>query len=74
MQRNFIGGTVEGYNYENVFPVDLNNCNDLIIVDRRYFMKNLGFIQSWALEVEKEEKINKIQQIPEIIEEKITQS
>jgi hypothetical protein len=28
--------------------IDLRDCNDVIIVDREYLLKNIRLIQSWA--------------------------
>ena len=51
--RNFIGGLVEGINFpkgKNIPFLDLVECNDIIIVDRNYFLENKRLIESWALE------------------------
>jgi hypothetical protein len=51
-ERNFIGGIVEGINFpvgRKTPIIDLRDCNDVIIVDREYFLKNIRLIQSWAL-------------------------
>ena len=50
--RNFIGGLASGINFlkERKKPIiDLTDCNDVIIVDRRYFLNNLVSIQAWVL-------------------------
>jgi hypothetical protein len=50
-ERNFIGGLVEGINFpvgRNTPLIDLRDCNDVIIVDREYFLKNMRLIQGWA--------------------------
>ena len=49
--RNFIGGLVEGINYpkgKNAPIIDLEGCNDIIIVDRNYFLRNKTLLESWA--------------------------
>jgi hypothetical protein len=61
MTRIFIGGLVEGVNFtytkdENKpFFIDTDKCNDMIVVDRKYFLENLGLICAWASSVEKEQ-------------------
>jgi hypothetical protein len=56
MPRVYIGGIVVGVNFprddEDSFHIDTDKCNDLIIVDRRYFLENLSILKSWALHVE----------------------
>jgi hypothetical protein len=57
-QRIFVGGIVEGVNYpkgrdKNKPIIDLEDCKDIIIVDRKYFLENKGFIYNWAMEAEK---------------------
>jgi hypothetical protein len=50
-ERNFIGGIVEGINFpvgRKIPLIDLRDCNDVIIVDREYLLKNIRLIQSWA--------------------------
>lgn len=55
VSRIFIGGIVEGINFPKVkqgnLPlfVDTERCNDLIIVDRKYFLENKRLILEWAL-------------------------
>ena len=64
MGRNFIGGLVEGINYPRGRSsrfMDLHDCNDIIIVDRKYFIENNGFINWWALEGDEDGR-KKIQQ------------
>jgi hypothetical protein len=57
--RIFIGGLVAGRNYPDskdgykAFFIDADKCNDMIVVDRKYFIENNGLIQSWAMYVEK---------------------
>jgi hypothetical protein len=49
--RNFIGGLVEGINFPKgkKFPIlELLECNDITMVDRRYFLANKNLIESWA--------------------------
>jgi hypothetical protein len=49
--RIFIGGLVEGINYpkgKNSPIVDLRGCNDIIIVDSNYFLKNKALLEAWA--------------------------
>jgi hypothetical protein len=60
MPRNFIGGIIEGVNFtvtkgnnNRPFSINVDKCNDMIVVDRQYFLKNLGLIRSWALHFEK---------------------
>lgn len=56
MERCFVGGLVEGVNYlktDDKSYIDLHNCMDLIIVDRKYFLENISLIFSWASELEK---------------------
>lgn len=56
MSRIYIGGIVEGVNFPKdggkSFHVDTDKCNDLIIVDRMYFLEHVSLLQSWALNVE----------------------
>lgn len=61
MPRNFIGGILEGVNFpitkdndNKPFSINVDKCNDMIVVDRQYFLKNLGLIHSWALHFEKD--------------------
>ena len=60
MPRIFIGGLNPGVNYPNVehnnelpFFINTDKCNDMIIVDRRYLLENVGFLCSWASSLEK---------------------
>jgi hypothetical protein len=50
----FVGGIIEGVNYKSRGDglIDLNDCQDLIFVDRKYFLKYFGVIYEWALHVE----------------------
>jgi hypothetical protein len=62
VNRCYIGWLTEGYNIpkgkfgkDKPF-IDLEGCKDIIIVDRRYFLENFGFIHTWALEDDDEYK------------------
>ena len=49
--RNFVGGLIEGINYpegRNILLKELLDWNDVIIVDRKYFLKNRKLIEAWA--------------------------
>jgi hypothetical protein len=49
--RNFVGGLIEGINYpegRNMPLKELLDWNDVIIVDRKYFLKNRKLIEAWA--------------------------
>jgi hypothetical protein len=49
--RNFVGGLIEGINYpegRNILLKELVDWNDVIIVDRKYFLKNRKLIEAWA--------------------------
>jgi hypothetical protein len=49
--RNFIGGLIGGINYpegRNIPLKELLDWNDVIIVDRKYFLKNRKLIEAWA--------------------------
>ncbi|HYA84311.1 MAG TPA: hypothetical protein VEH06_12800 [Candidatus Bathyarchaeia archaeon] len=49
--RNFLGGLIEGINYPagRIIPLkELLDWNDVIIVDRKYFLKNRKLIEAWA--------------------------
>jgi hypothetical protein len=49
--RNFIGGLIEGINYPKGKKspiINLQGCNDIIIVDRNYFLRNKTLLESWA--------------------------
>ena len=51
--RNFVGGLIEGVNYpegRNIQLKELLDWNDVIIVDRKYFLRNRKLIESWASE------------------------
>jgi hypothetical protein len=50
-ERNFIGGLVGGINLpvgRKTSLIDLRDCNDVIIVDREYFLKNMRLIPGWV--------------------------
>ncbi len=56
MPRNYIGGVVEGVNFPvKSFSIDVDKCNDMIIVDRKYFLSYINLIQEWALSFEKKD-------------------
>ena len=49
--RFLSGGLVEGINYpkgKKTPIIDLDGCNDIIIVDSNYFLQNKAFIKTWA--------------------------
>lgn len=49
--RIFIGGLVEGINYpkgKKTPIIDLDGCNDIIIVDTNYFLRNKTLLETWA--------------------------
>lgn len=49
--RNFIGGLIEGVNFPlgKKFPIlELMECNDVILVDRKYFLANKNLVEAWA--------------------------
>jgi hypothetical protein len=49
--RNFVGGLIEGINYpegKNIPLKELLDWNDVIIVDRKYFLRNRKLIEAWA--------------------------
>jgi hypothetical protein len=49
--RNFIGGLIEGINYPKGKKspiINLQDCNDIIIVDRNYFLRNKTLLENWA--------------------------
>jgi hypothetical protein len=49
--RIFIGGLVEGINYpkgKKTPIIDLHGCNDIIIVDTNYFLRNKTLLETWA--------------------------
>lgn len=51
--RNFVGGLIEGVNYpegRNIQLKELLDWNDVIIVDRKYFLRNRKLIEAWASE------------------------
>ncbi len=50
--RIFVGGLLEGINFprEKKTPImDVDGCNDLIIVSSDYFLKNKDVIEAWAM-------------------------
>ena len=50
--RIFVGGLVEGINYpkgKKTPIIDLDGCNDIIIVDSNYFLQNKALLETWAL-------------------------
>jgi len=57
-ERCYIGGIIEGINYpKNRFTkvnpfLNLDDCKDLIIVDRKYFCEHYGLIKAWAFSFE----------------------
>jgi hypothetical protein len=51
--RIFVGGLIEGINYpkgKKTPIINLEGCNDIIIVDRNYFLQNKGLLETWASE------------------------
>jgi hypothetical protein len=60
MPRIYVGGIAEGINFPEdggkSFHVDTANCNDLIIMDRKYFLQHISLVRSWALSVEESTK------------------
>ena len=49
--RIFIGGLIEGINYpkgKKTPIIDLEGCNDIIIVDANYFLRNKTLLEAWA--------------------------
>lgn len=58
----FIGGLVEGINFpKGKFSqdkpfIDLDGCNDIMVVGRKYFIANEKFLYMWALEKDGESK------------------
>ena len=61
MKRVFVGGLEAGKN----FPVrkeaflDLTDCDDLIVVDRQYFLDNEDLIRDWAIDKKNTKLISK---------------
>jgi hypothetical protein len=50
-RRIFVGGLVEGINYpkgKKTPVVDLEGCNEIIIVSSTYFLKNKAMLEAWA--------------------------
>ena len=64
LPRNFVAGLIEGINFpkgkydKNRPLIDLEKCNDVIIVDRNYFLKNESYIRMWA-EMEENKELEK---------------
>jgi hypothetical protein len=60
MKNVFVCGLREGYNYPsrknpNDKPhFDLTGCNEIILVDRQYFLDHLEIIKLWAIGVNDE--------------------
>jgi hypothetical protein len=56
MPRVYIGGIKEGVNFPKdngeSFHIDTDKCNDLIVVDRKYFLEHMSLLHSWALNME----------------------
>jgi hypothetical protein len=51
--KNFVGGLIEGINFpkgRSTPLIDLIECNDIILVDRHYFLQNKRLIEAWALQ------------------------
>jgi len=49
--NNFVGGLIEGINFpkgKSTPLIDLAECNDIILVDRNYFLENKRLIEAWA--------------------------
>jgi hypothetical protein len=52
----FIGGVIEGQNYpKGKTFLDATGYHDLIIVDRKYLVDNVGVVLAWA-KTKREEK------------------
>lgn len=57
----FVAGLVEGYNFPkgkfgpHRWFIDLEDCRDIIIVDRSFFLKYNGLIHTWAMARENEQ-------------------
>jgi hypothetical protein len=52
-----VGGLIEGSHPKRKNPndkpfFDLRGCNDIILVDRKFFLENKRFIEGWAIQVE----------------------
>ena len=46
-----LGGLIEGINFpkgRSTPLIDLAECNDIILVDRNYFLQNKRLIEAWA--------------------------
>ena len=49
--RIFVGGLIEGINYpkgKKTPIIDLEGCNDIIIVSSNYFLQNKAMLEAWA--------------------------
>jgi hypothetical protein len=49
--RIFVGGLIEGVNYpkgKKTPIIDLDGCNDIIIVSSNYFLENKALLEAWA--------------------------
>jgi hypothetical protein len=49
--RIFVGGLIEGVNYpkgKKTPIIDLDYCNDIIIVSSNYFLENKALLEAWA--------------------------
>jgi hypothetical protein len=49
--RIFVGGLIEGTNYpkgRKTPIIDLDDCNDIIIVSSNYFLANKALLEAWA--------------------------
>lgn len=49
--RIFVGGLAEGINFpkgKKTPIIDVDDCNDIIIVSSDYFLQNKGLIEAWA--------------------------
>jgi len=55
MGQNLVAGLTVGFNFpEGKFGegkpwINLEGCNDVIVVDRKFFLQNTGFIHAWAV-------------------------
>jgi hypothetical protein len=50
--RIFVGGLIEGINYpkgKKTPIIDLEGCDNIIIVDSNYFLQNKALLEAWAL-------------------------
>lgn len=55
MPHNFIGGVWFGKNIPDNVKLDVSKWNDMILVDRSYFLKNISLIKAWAEKMEEKE-------------------